>query len=48
MYCSNCQKKLKEPQANCCGLEYIRRIDNALVIVDRHTADIRVSNKGTK
>ena len=42
MYCSKCGKELKEPQDVCCGQVYIRRKDDAIVIVDQHTADVMV------
>jgi len=42
MHCSKCGKKLKEPQDVCCDHVYIRRKDDAIVIVDQHTADVMV------
>jgi len=39
MFCSSCGKELKEPQDTCCDKVYIRRKDDAIVIVDQHTAD---------
>ena len=46
MYCSKCGKELKEPQDVCCGQVYIRRKDDAIVIVDQHTADVIVVTGG--
>ena len=42
MHCTNCGKKLQEPQDVCCGQVYIRRKDDAIVIVDQRTADVMV------
>ncbi len=42
MHCSNCGKKLNEPQDVCCDKVYIRRKDDAIVILDQRTADVIV------
>jgi len=42
MFCTNCGKKLEEPQAVCCEKVYIRRKDDAIVVVDQKTADVLV------
>ena len=43
MFCSQCGRKLEEPQDTCCEKVYIRRKDDAIVIVDQHTADVIVT-----
>jgi len=42
MFCSQCGKKLEEPQDTCCDKVYIIRKDDAIVIVDLKTASVMV------
>ena len=42
MYCVTCKKELQEPQDVCCDKVYIRRKDEAVIIVNLHTADVMV------
>lgn len=42
MFCSSCGKELKESQDVCCDKVYVKRKDDAIVIVDQKTADVLV------
>ena len=42
MFCTQCGKKLEEPQDTCCNKVYIVRKDDVIVIVDQKTAFIMI------